>query len=130
MEFDMEKRALGGSGIQTPPLVFGGNIFDWTADQATSFKLLDALLDAGYNAIDTADVYSAWAPGHQGGESETVIGNWLKSRGGRERVMIATKVGMKMGSGDQGLSPQWIATEVERSLKRLQTDYIDLYQAH
>lgn len=126
----MEKRALGKSGITIPPLMFGGNIFGWTADEATSFKLLDRLIGAGYNAIDTADVYSAWAPGHQGGESETVIGNWLKSRGGRERMMIATKVGMKMGSGDEGLSPKWIATEVERSLERLQTDYIDLYQAH
>jgi len=126
----MEKRALGKSGITIPPLVFGGNIFGWTADEATSFKLLDRLVGAGYNAIDTADVYSVWAPGHQGGESEIVIGNWLKRRGGRERVVIATKVGMKMGSGEEGLSPKWIALEVERSLKRLQTDYIDLYQAH
>jgi aryl-alcohol dehydrogenase-like predicted oxidoreductase len=130
MKADMEKRALGKTGITIPPLVFGGNIFGWTANEASSFKLLDRLMEAGYNAIDTADVYSAWAPGHQGGESETVIGDWLKSRGGRERVVVATKVGMKMGSGDEGLSPKWIATEVERSLKRLQTDYIDLYQAH
>ncbi len=126
----MEKRELGRSGINIPPLMFGGNVFGWTADEATSFKLLDALLAAGFNAIDTADVYSAWVPGHQGGESETVIGNWLRQRGGRDKVVIATKVGMEMGSGGKGLSKAWIAQAVEDSLKRLQTDYIDLYQAH
>jgi aryl-alcohol dehydrogenase-like predicted oxidoreductase len=126
----MEKRRLGGSGIEIPPLMFGGNVFGWTADEPTSFKLLDGLLDAGLNAIDTADVYSAWAPGHQGGESETIIGNWLKRRGGRDKVVIATKVGMQMGSGDKGLSKAWITRAVENSLTRLQTDYIDLYQAH
>lgn len=126
----MEKRKLGRSGIDIPPLMFGGNVFGWTADEPTSFKLLDALLDAGFDAIDTADMYSVWAPGHQGGESETVIGNWLKRRGGRDKVVIATKVGMQMGSGDKGLSRAWIMRAAEDSLRRLQTDYIDLYQAH
>ena len=126
----MQQRELGRSGLRIPPLVFGGNVLGWTADEATSFRLLDALLEAGLNAIDTADVYSAWAPGHQGGESETVIGRWLQRRGGRERVVIATKVGMTMGSGDKGLSKDWITRAVEDSLKRLGTDTIDLYQAH
>ena len=126
----MEMRKLGGSGITIPPLMFGGNVFGWTADEATSFKLLDALMAAGLNAIDTADVYSVWACGHQGGESETVIGNWLKRRGMRDDVIIATKVGAPMGSGDKGLSRAWIMKEVDASLQRLQTDVIDLYQAH
>ena len=128
----MERRELGRSGIRVPPLVFGGNVLGWTADEAASFRLLDALLEAGLNAIDTADVYSAWAPGHRGGESETVIGNWLQRRGGprRDKVVIATKVGMPMGSGDKGLSRAWITRAVEDSLKRLRTDHIDLYQAH
>jgi aryl-alcohol dehydrogenase-like predicted oxidoreductase len=126
----MEKRALGKSGISIPPLVFGGNVFGWTADRATSFRLLDALVDAGFNAIDTADMYSTWVPGHQGGEPETVIGNWLKQRGGRDKLSIFTKVGMAMGSGGKGLSKRWITEEIERSLARLQTDYIDLYQSH
>ena len=126
----MEKRALGKSGISIPPLVFGGNVFGWTADRATSFRLLDALVDAGFNAIDTADMYSTWVPGHQGGESETVIGNWLKQRGGRDKLSIFTKVGMAMGSGGKGLSKRWITEEIERSLARLQIDYIDLYQSH
>ena len=126
----MEKRALGKSGISIPPLVFGGNVFGWTADRATSFRLLDALVDAGFNAIDTADMYSTWVPGHQGGESETVIGNWLKQRGGRDKLSIFSKVGMAMGSGGKGLSKRWITEEIERSLARLQTDYIDLYQSH
>jgi aryl-alcohol dehydrogenase-like predicted oxidoreductase len=129
-EITMEKRKLGRSGIEIPPLMFGGNVFGWTADQATSFALLDALMEAGFNAIDTADVYSVWVPGHQGGESETVIGDWLKRRGGRDKVVIATKVGSRMGSGDKGLSKAWITRAVENSLKRMQTDYIDLYQAH
>jgi aryl-alcohol dehydrogenase-like predicted oxidoreductase len=126
----MVDRTLGRSKLQLPPIVFGANVFGWTADEATSFRLLDALVDAGLTAIDTADVYSAWVPGHQGGESETVIGNWLKQRGGRARIILATKVGMKMGSGDQGLSRAWIMRAVDASLSRLQTDYIDLYQAH
>jgi aryl-alcohol dehydrogenase-like predicted oxidoreductase len=126
----MEKRRLGGSGIEMPPLMFGGNVFGWTVDEASSFRLLDALIAAGFNAIDTADVYSVWVRGHQGGESETVIGNWLKRRGRRDDVIIATKVGAQMGSGDKGLSRAWIMQEVDASLRRLQTDVIDLYQAH
>jgi aryl-alcohol dehydrogenase-like predicted oxidoreductase len=125
----MEKRRLG-SGIEMPPLMFGGNVFGWTIDEATSFRLLDALIAAGFNAIDTADVYSVWVRGHQGGESETVIGNWLKRRGRRDDVIIATKLGSQMGSGEKGLSRAWIMKEVDASLKRLQTDTIDLYQAH
>ena len=113
-----------------PPLMFGGNVFGWTADEATSFKLLDACVAAGINAIDTADVYSVWVRGHQGGELEIVIGNWLKRRGKRDDVIIATKVGAQMGSGDKGLSRAWIMQEADASLKRLQTDVIDLYQAH
>jgi len=126
----MEQRSLGRSGIKVPPLMFGGNVFGWTIDKAQSHRMLDRLVEAGLHAIDTADVYSAWAPGHQGGESETIIGEWLKASGKRGQVVIATKVGMKMGSGDQGLSRDWIMKEVEASLRRLQTDVIDLYQAH
>jgi aryl-alcohol dehydrogenase-like predicted oxidoreductase len=126
----MDKRKLGGSGIEIPPLIFGGNVFGWTADEATSFRLLDALMDAGFNAIDTADVYSVWARGHQGGESEIVIGNWLKRRGRRDDVIIATKVGAVMGTGEKGLSRAWIMKEVDASLKRLGIGTIDLYQAH
>jgi aryl-alcohol dehydrogenase-like predicted oxidoreductase len=111
-------------------LVFGGNVFGWTVDEPTSFRLLDALLDAGLNAIDTADVYSRWVRGHTGGESETVIGNWLTSRGSRDRLIVATKVGMDMGNGNAGLSKSWIMCAVEDSLRRLKSDYIDLYQAH
>jgi aryl-alcohol dehydrogenase-like predicted oxidoreductase len=125
----MEQRQLGPSGIVIPPLVFGGNVFDWSADAATSFKLLDRLVAAGLTAIDTADMYSVWAPGHKGGESETVIGDWLASRGGRDKLVIMTKVGMDMPDGG-GLSAAWIKTSVDRSLKRLRTDVIDLYQSH
>src|SRR5712672_1743729 len=126
----MNKRKLGNSGLEISPLVFGGNVFGWTADEPTSFKLLDAFVAAGFNAIDTADVYSRWAPGHKGGESETVIGKWLKRTGNRDKVVIATKVGMEMGTGEVGLSAAYIHKAVERSLNRLQTDYIDLYQSH
>ncbi|MBL6456488.1 aldo/keto reductase [Belnapia sp. T6] len=126
----MEQRSLGRSGIKVPPLMFGGNVFGWTIDTAQSHRILDRLVETGLYAIDTADVYSAWAPGHQGGESETIIGEWLKASGKRGQVVIATKVGMKMGSGDQGLSRDWIMKEVDASLRRLQTDVIDLYQAH
>src|SRR5215469_13614366 len=126
----MQQRELGHSGLKLPSVMFGGNVFGWTADEATSFKLLDACVAAGINAIDTADVYSVWARGHQGGESEIVIGNWLKRRGKRDDVIIATKVGSQMGSGDKGLSRAWIMQEVDASLKRLQTYMIDLYQAH
>jgi aryl-alcohol dehydrogenase-like predicted oxidoreductase len=124
----MEKRRLGKSGIEIAPLMFGGNIFGWTVDEATSFKLLDRFVAAGLNAIDTADTYSMWAPGNKGGESETVIGNWLKSRGGRDKVVIATKVGWDQPQG--GLGRDRILAKAEASLKRLQTDYIDLYQSH
>jgi len=125
----MKNRQLGQSDITIPPLVFGGNVFGWSADEATSFRLLDQLAEAGLTAIDTADMYSVWAPGHQGGESETVIGRWIAARGGRDKLQILTKVGMEMPDG-KGLSAAWIKTSVDRSLKRLQTDVIDLYQAH
>jgi aryl-alcohol dehydrogenase-like predicted oxidoreductase len=126
----MEKRRLGRSTLEIAPLVFGGNVFGWTVDEKTAFKLLDAFVAAGLNCIDTADVYSTWVPGHLGGESETVIGRWLKRRGGRDKVIIATKVGSPMGDGRQGLSAANIALAAEASLQRLQTDYIDLYQSH
>jgi aryl-alcohol dehydrogenase-like predicted oxidoreductase len=124
------KRKLGNSGLEVGLWTFGGNIFGWTADEATSFKLLDAFVAAGLNFIDTADVYSKWIPGHVGGESETIIGNWLAKRGGREKVLIATKLGVEMAPGEQGLSRDYIMRAVDRSLARLKTDYIDLYQAH
>jgi aryl-alcohol dehydrogenase-like predicted oxidoreductase len=130
MEETMEKRQLGRSGIMVAPLAFGGNVFGWTADQAMSFRLLDAFVASGFNLIDTADVYSRWKPGNSGGESETIIGAWLKERGGRERVIIATKLGSDMGGGKKGLSPAYMLRAVEDSLRRLQTDYIDLYQSH
>jgi aryl-alcohol dehydrogenase-like predicted oxidoreductase len=126
----MLKKELGKSGIMLPPVMFGGNVFGWTADVAASFKLLDALMEAGLNAIDTADVYSRWVPGHAGGESEAIIGTWLKERRNRDKVIIATKVGMDLGPGKSGLSKARIKYAVEASLIRLQTDYIDLYQAH
>jgi aryl-alcohol dehydrogenase-like predicted oxidoreductase len=130
METAMQKRKLGKSGIEIMPLMFGGNVFGWTADEAMSFKLLDAFVGAGFDAIDTADVYSKWVPGHPGGESETIIGKWLKARGGRDKLFIATKVGMEMPGIGQGLRRDYILARVEDSLKRLQTDYIDLYQSH
>jgi len=126
----MVKRELGRSGLQVSKLCLGGNVFGWTADEATSFTLLDAWVDAGMNFIDTADVYSRWAPGHSGGESETVIGKWLKTSGKRDRIVLATKVGKDMGDGKVGLAPAYIRSAVEASLKRLQTDVIDLYQSH
>ncbi|MDA8155090.1 MAG: aldo/keto reductase [Actinomycetota bacterium] len=126
----MELRALGNSGLKVSKLALGGNVFGWTADEATSFKLLDAFVAAGGNLIDTADVYSRWAPGHKGGESETIIGKWLEKSGKRKQVVIATKVGFDMGDGRKGLSKSYILSEVEESLKRLRTDYIDLYQSH
>jgi aryl-alcohol dehydrogenase-like predicted oxidoreductase len=125
----MQMRKLGSSGLQIAPLMLGGNVLGWTADAATSFRLLDRFVAAGLNAIDTADVYSAWVPGHKGGESETVIGNWLKARGGRDKVVIATKVGMDKKQGG-GLARDHILAKAEESLRRLQTDYIDLYQSH
>jgi aryl-alcohol dehydrogenase-like predicted oxidoreductase len=126
----VQKRRLGSSHIEIAPLVLGGNVFGWTVDEATSFRLLDAFLAAGFNCIDTADVYSRWAPEHRGGESESVIGKWMKQRGCREQVILATKVGMDMGEGKKGLSRAYILQAVEDSLRRLQTDYIDLYQSH
>ena len=126
----MQRRKLGGSGLETAPIVFGGNVFGWTADEATSFKLLDAFVASGFNCIDTADVYSRWAEGHKGGESETVIGNWIRKRGHHNDVVIATKVGSDMGDGNTGLAGSYIARAVEASLKRLGIDHIDLYQEH
>jgi len=125
----MEKRQLGNSGIEVAPLAFGGNVFGWTIDEPTSFKLLDAFVDAGFNLIDTADSYSRWKEGNHGGESETIIGNWMKQRGNRDKVIIATKVGSDMGEG-KSLKKNYIFKAVEDSLKRLQTDHIDLYQSH
>ena len=127
----MQFRSLGRTGLSIAPLVFGGNVFGWTADEKTSFDLLDAFTGAGFNAIDTADVYSSWAPGNQGGESETVIGKWLKRSGvSRDKVVIITKVGSDMGQGRHDLRKSWIVEEVENSLRRLQTDHIDLYLSH
>ena len=126
----MNLRPLGRSGLQVSPLCFGGNVFGWTADEATSFRLLDAWVDAGFNFVDTADVYSRWAPGHTGGESEAVIGRWLKQNGKRNRIVLATKVGKDMGDGKVGLRPEYIRQAVDASLTRLQTDHIDLYQSH
>lgn len=128
----MQKRALGRSGLSIAPLVFGGNVFGWTADEARSFELLDAFVDAGFDAIDTADAYSTWVPGHRGGESEQVIGAWLRRNPQRRaQVRLLTKVGSDMGAPERkGLSGRWIATAVEDSLRRLGTDYIDLYQSH
>ncbi|KAA3437983.1 aldo/keto reductase [Rufibacter hautae] len=126
----MEKRTLGKSGLEVAPLAFGGNVFGWTIDEKTSFQLLDAFTDAGFNLIDTADGYSVWVPGNTGGESETIIGNWLKSRGNRDKVVIATKVGWEIAPDKKGLTRDYIFERVEESLRRLQTDYIDLYQSH
>ena len=126
----MQQRPLGRSGLTVPPLAFGGNVFGWTVNEDDAFSILDALVDSGLNFIDTADVYSRWAPGNRGGESEVIIGRWLAKTGRRADVILATKVGMEMGPGAQGLSPAYITRAVEDSLTRLQTDYIDLYQSH
>ena len=126
----MKKRKLGNSGIEVAPLAFGGNVFGWTIDENTSFKILDAFTGAGFNLIDTADVYSNWIPENTGGESEKIIGNWLCRNGGRDKIIIATKVGGEMSPGKKGLSKNHILKSVEESLQRLQTDYIDLYQSH
>jgi aryl-alcohol dehydrogenase-like predicted oxidoreductase len=126
----MKKRQLGKSSIEVSPLMLGGNVFGWTIDEATSFKVLDAFAAAGLNFIDTADSYSTWVPGHKGGESETIIGNWLKRTGQRDKMIIATKVGSEIPGQGKGLSKAWITRQVEASLKRLQTDHIDLYQSH
>jgi aryl-alcohol dehydrogenase-like predicted oxidoreductase len=128
-ETPMHNRKLGNSGLEIAPLVLGGNVFGWTADKDASFAVLDAFVGAGFNAIDTADVYSRWAPGHQGGESETVIGEWMKARGNRDKVVLITKVGSEMPAG-KGLKAAYIQSACEASLKRLQTDHIDLYFSH
>lgn len=126
----MQKRKIGKSGLEVAPVCLGGNVFGWTIDEETSFQILDAFVGAGFDFIDTADVYSRWAPGNQGGESETILGRWLKKSGKRDQVVIATKVGMEMGPGKKGLSRAHILQAAEDSLRRLQTDRIDLYQAH
>lgn len=127
----MEKRTLGRTGLSIAPLVFGGNVFGWTADEKTSFQLLDAFFGAGFNAIDTADVYSSWVPGNSGGESEVIIGKWLKQSGrSRDEVVVVTKVGSDLGQGRKGLSEKWVLQAVEDSLSRLQTDHIDVYLSH
>lgn len=126
----MDKRKLGNTGFEVAPLAFGGNVFGWTADEATSFKLLDAFTGAGFNLIDTADSYSRWASGHQGGESETIIGRWMARRGRHDDVIVATKVGSDMGQGHKVLRKDYILQAAEASLRRLQVDCIDLYQSH
>ncbi len=126
----MEKRILGKSDLKVAPLGLGTNVFGWTIDEKKSFDILDAFTAGGFNLIDTADIYSAWVPGNKGGESETIIGNWLKARGNRESVVIATKVGSVAGQQKHNITKKYILTAVEASLKRLQTDYIDLYQTH
>lgn len=126
----MDQRQLGHSGLQVSPVCFGGNVFGWTIDEATSFEILDAFVAAGGNFIDTADVYSRWVPGNQGGESETILGKWFKMRQNRDQIVLATKVGNDMGAKGKGLSRKYIRQAVEDSLDRLQTDYIDLYQSH
>ena len=126
----MQTRRLGRTDLTIAPIVLGGNVFGWTADKAASFAVLDRFAESGATAIDTADVYSAWVPGHRGGESETIIGEWIKARGNRGRVTLITKVGSPMGKGKEGLSPAYIEAAVEASLKRLQTDVIDLYLSH
>ncbi len=126
----MTPRKLGTTGLDVAPLALGGNVFGWTADEATSFRVLDAFVDAGFNLVDTADVYTRWVPGNRGGESETILGKWLKQAGRRDKIVLATKVGMEMGPGEKGLSRDYILRAVDRSLQRLQTDHIDLYQSH
>lgn len=126
----MKYRKLGNSSLSISPLTFGGNVFGWTLDEAASFRMIDQFLDGGFNFIDTADTYSKWVEGNKGGESETIIGNWLKKTGKRDQVLIATKLSGEMGPGLEGLSSKYMAKAVEASLKRLQTDHIDLYQSH
>jgi len=126
----MKKRKLGNSGIEASPLALGGNVLGWTTDEPTSNKILDAFVAAGFDLIDTADTYSRWVPGNKGGESETIIGKWLKRSGNRKKVIIATKVGSEMGPDRKGLTKPYILRAVEESLRRLQTDTIDLYQSH
>lgn len=126
----MQKRKLGSSSIEVSPLVLGGNVFGWTVDEPTSFDILDHFVGRGFDFIDTADMYSNWVPGHVGGESETILGNWFARSGKRDKVVLATKLGMDMGDGKMGLKADYIEKSVEASLRRLQTDNIDLFQAH
>ena len=126
----MQLRRLGRTDLNIAPLILGGNVFGWTADKKTSFAVLDRFAGAGLNAVDTADAYSAWAPGNKGGESEMIIGEWMKARGNRDRIIVVTKVGSPMGQGKEGLSARYIEEAVEASLKRMQTDVIDLYLSH
>src|SRR5512142_582317 len=126
----MERRKLGNSVLEVSKLCLGCNVFGWTADEPTSFRLLDKFVASGLNFLDTADTYSTWVPGHRGGESEGIIGNWFQRSGKRAQVVLATKVGKPMGGNKKGLSRAYIVQEVEDSLRRLQTDYIDLYQSH
>ena len=126
----MQTKTLGHSNIQVAPLVFGGNVFGWTVNAEASFRLLDAFVDRGFNFIDTADTYSRWVPGNKGGESESILGQWFKRSGKRDQIVLATKVGVDMGDGKKGLGRRYILEEAEASLRRLQTDHIDLYQTH
>ena len=126
----MEKRQLGKTDLQLAPLVLGTNVFGWTIDEAASFKVLDAFTGVGFNMVDTADVYSTWVPGNKGGESETIIGKWIKQKNNRASVLVATKAGSDMGGGKKGVTKKYILQAAEASLRRLQTDYIDLYQTH
>lgn len=126
----MEKRKLGNSGLEAAPLALGTNVFGWTIDEPSSFAILDHFVEAGFNLIDTADVYSSWKPGNKGGESETIIGKWIRKSGKRDRIVLATKVGGSMNQGKVSLAKEYITKAVEDSLRRLQTDHIDLYQSH
>ncbi|EPR37025.1 NADP-dependent oxidoreductase domain containing protein [Desulfovibrio sp. X2] len=127
---ELEKRRLGRTNLHIAPLVFGGNVFGWTLDEGQSFAVLDEFMRLGFNAVDTADVYSRWVPGNSGGESETILGKWMKSRNNRDKVVLITKVGSDMGQGKKDLSEKYIMKAVEESLRRLQTDRIDLYLSH
>ena len=126
----MQKRTLGNTGLEVSPLTLGGNVFGWTIDEKKSFEILDEWVASGFNFVDTADSYSSWVPGNRGGESESIIGNWTKKQGNRNKLIIATKLGSEMGPGKKGLSKKYILEAAEASLRRLQTDYIDLYQSH
>ena len=126
----MDLKKLGNTDLQTPQIIFGGNVFGWTLNEEDSFRMLDKLLERGYTCIDTADVYSKWAEGNKGGESEKIIGKWMKERGVRDKITLATKVGSDMGQGQKDISKDYILKAAQDSLKRLQTDYIDLYYTH
>ena len=126
----MKNKQLGKTDLKIPPITFGGNVFGWTADKKTSFYLLDALLDRGFNFIDSANVYSYWAAGNSGGESETILGEWMQARKNRDKIILATKVGSPMGAGAPNLSASYINEQIELSLKRLQTEYVDVYFSH